>query len=179
MVYRQKLSYPGMVIPNAPTGHLSRVSIGLMYPRVVPMWEDIRSELAEWHEMGPMEEEKVRCISRFAEWQEEEEEQEENLSSLPSLPSIPEGEAEPAEKVRCTSGGAEWQEEEEEEERLLDIPEQDAEQAEKVRCTSATCASLVRWRSQWLGSCGCPFVLKEVAGVMVVCAVEDGNGQKE
>ena len=44
MVYRQKLSYPGMVIPNAPTGRLPRVSIGLMYPRVVPMYFHKRKE---------------------------------------------------------------------------------------------------------------------------------------
>ena len=47
-------------------------------------WEDIRSELAEWHEMGPTE--KVRCISRFVECQEEEEEEDEE--SLPSLQQV-------------------------------------------------------------------------------------------
>ena len=75
---------------------------------------------------------------------------------------------------------AEWhkvdsEEEDEEEESLPSIPEGDAELVEKVRCTSASCA----WRSQWLGSCGCPFVLKEVAGVMAMCAEEDRNRQEE
>ena len=30
-----------------------------------------------------------------------------------------------------------------------------------------------------LKSCGCPFVVKEVAGVMHVCAVEDENEKEE
>ena len=42
-------------------------------------WEDIRSELAGWHEVDL----------------EDSEEEEEEGESLPSLPSIPEGEAEP------------------------------------------------------------------------------------
>ena len=143
---------------------LDRVDGGQLEAEEQARWEDIRRELAEWHE-GPSEEE------------EKEEE------SLPSLPSIPEGEAEPEEKVRCTSGWAEWQEEEMEE-RLPGIPDEDAEPAKKVRCTSATCASQKvwyagQWRGQWLGLCGCPFVLKEMAGVMVVCAVEDENGKEE
>ena len=100
-------------------------------------WEDIRlllllfcSELAEWHECGPTEEEKVRLSEVDSADLEEAEEK--------SLPSIPEGEAEPAEKVRCTS---------------------------------TSCAR----RSQWPGLCGCPFALKEVAGVMLMCAEEDGD----
>ena len=63
-----------------------------------------------------------------------------------------------------------WSSEEEEEEEsrpsLPSIPEGEAEPAEKVRCTSATCRSLAAWRSRWLGSCGCPFTLKEVAWVI-------------
>ena len=132
-------------------------------------WEDIRSELAGWHEVDS----------------EDSEEKEEEEESLPSLPSIPEGEAEPEEKVRCTRGWAEWQEEEEEE-RLPGIPEEDAEPAKEVRCSSATCPSLrlstiVHHATDYarLKSCGCPFVVKEVAGVMVVCAVEDENEKEE
>ena len=73
------------------------------------------------------------------------------------------------------SGWADWQEEEAEEDSLPSIPEGEAEPAEKIRCTNTSCARL----SQWLGSCGCPFAFKEVAGVMVVCAVEDENGKEE
>ena len=74
-------------------------------------------------------------------------------------------------------GWADWQEEEEEaeEDSMPSIPEGEAEPAEKIRCTNTSCARL----SQWLGSCGCPFAFKEVAGVMVVCAVEDENGKEE
>ena len=121
---------------------------------------------------------RVGRVARGAFGGEEKEEE-----SLPSLPSIPEGEAEPEEKVRCTSGWAEWQEEEMEE-RLPGIPDEDDEPAKKVRCTSATCASQKvwyagQWRGQWLGLCGCPFALKEVAGVMLMCAEEDGDRREE
>ena len=117
---------------------LDRVDGGQLEAEEQARWEDIRRELAEWHE-GPSEEED--------------------------------------------------EEEEEEEERLPGIPEAEAEPEEEVRCSSVTCPSLRLSRGatmvhnatdyDGLKSCGCPFVVKEVAGVMHVCAVEDENEKEE
>ena len=66
---------------------LDRVDGGQLEAEEQARWEDIRSELAGWHEVDS----------------EDSEEEEEEGESLPSLPSIPEAEAEPEEEVRCSS----------------------------------------------------------------------------
>ena len=119
---------------------LDRVDGGQLEAEEQARWEDIRSELAGWHEVDS----------------EDSEEEDEERESLPSLPSIPEAEAELEEEVRCSS----------------------------VTCPSLRLsrgATMVHNATDYDGlkSCGCPFVVKEVAGVMHVCAVEDENEKEE